>query len=227
MPGTYFRKTGGSGCGAWREGERSARGRAGPQGVEGVGPAGGWDPAPAWIWSWEGRGSQPGSHGRGSGKEPGRRGTVSQARRKRGFGVLGGSPCHCAVGTRSAERGVRKGRVGGVKFLAGGVLCPPRPYRKRGACLCARVCPCVRMSVKLTEGRGTKEGSQTEKLGLLLAGLRPQSRRVLSGVALGRSLKEIGNYILRIVSEAVGEVRVAGDACGRCQHLGLGRIQSL
>lgn len=173
MPGTYFRRTGGSGCGAWREGGEEREGRAGPQGVEGVGPAGGWDPAPAWSWSWEGQGSQPGSDGRGPGKEPARRGTESQARRKRGFGVLGGSPCHRAVGTPSAQRRVRKGRVGGVKFLVGGVLCPPRPYRKRGACLCARVCPCVRLSVKLTEGRGTKEGSQTEKLGLLPAGLRP------------------------------------------------------
>lgn len=63
LPRTYFRRTGGSGCGAWWEGKRSERGRAGPQGVEGVGLAGGWDPAPAWIWSREGRGSQPGPMG--------------------------------------------------------------------------------------------------------------------------------------------------------------------
>lgn len=56
-------------------GGEEREGRAGPQGVEGVGPAGGWDPAPAWIWSWEGRGSQPGSDGRGPGKEPVRCGT--------------------------------------------------------------------------------------------------------------------------------------------------------
>lgn len=63
LPRTYFRRTGGSGCGVWWEGRRSARGRAGPQGVEGVGPAGGRDLAPAWIWSREGGGSQPGPMG--------------------------------------------------------------------------------------------------------------------------------------------------------------------
>lgn len=86
-------------------GVEEREGRAGPQGVEGVGPAGGWDLATAWIWSWEGRGSQPGSDGRGPGKEPVRRGIESQARWKRGFGVPGGSPCHCAVGTPSAGFG--------------------------------------------------------------------------------------------------------------------------
>lgn len=84
-------------------GGQEREGRAGPQGVEGVGPAGGGDPAPAWSWSWEGRGSQPGSDGRGPGKEPVcSGGTESEARRKRGIGVLGGSRCHWAVRTLCA-----------------------------------------------------------------------------------------------------------------------------
>lgn len=51
-------------------GEKEREGWAGPQGVEGVGPAWGWDLARVWIWNGEGRGSQLGPDGRGPGKEP-------------------------------------------------------------------------------------------------------------------------------------------------------------
>lgn len=66
-------------------------------------------------------------------------------------------------------------------------------------------------------GGGNREGSQTEKLGLLQAGLRPQIFQD-SAFGSGPEKEFERNWELHpgIVVVTVGEVRVAGNACARC-----------